>query len=182
MIGTPSRVRGRLLRRLRQFAYLHATPAQESRFERHLRRYALRSQSRHDVDANVLAILAVESFLRPRPARALEYALWFALSLARRKSVGGLSVGTAQGQLVHWHELGLLEGVDFSARALARVRDPQANYELCRRFLSARRALDEPDAQRLARTYTGGSQRVYVELLSAARATLAPGGARMSPR
>jgi hypothetical protein len=146
-----------------------------ARFERHLRRTLPRlrdlQSDGHD-DANVLAILAVETFFRPRLARGIEYLAWFAMSLCRRQAVALLSVGTAQAKLEHWRAYGLIESERFSFRALAGVTSLPANYDLCCRFLASRRALHECDIHAVALAYTGGARRQYVELLSTARTAL----------
>lgn len=161
-----------LLRRARKVSDLYVAPATTARFERHLQRTLPRLrnlQSEGHDNANVLAILAVESFFRPRLVRGIEYLAWFAMSLWRRQTVCLLSVGTAQAKLEHWRAFGLLESERFSPRGLAKVTRLPANYDLCRRFLGSRRALHEPDLHALALAYTGGSRRQYVELLSTAR-------------
>lgn len=146
-----------------------------ARFERHLRRTLPRLRNLQSDDhehANVLAILAVETFFRPRLVRGVEYLAWFAMSLCRRQTAPLLSVGTAQAKLEHWRALGLIESERFSLRGLGVVTSPTTNYDLCRRFLASRRALHERDLHAVALAYTGGSRRQYVELLSTARTAL----------
>lgn len=143
-------------------------------FERHLARLApafdgLRARG-HD-NPNVLAILAVESYYRPRAIRAVEYALW-ALASALGRPVDRLSVGRAQLQLVHWRALGVLADTRFNRESLARVRDFEANYRACRRFLDRGGMLAEPRAKALAGFYAGTSQR-YADLLATARSAIA---------
>jgi hypothetical protein len=143
------------------------------RFRRHVKRTiphmaALRDRG----NANVLAILLVETFYRPRLVRWLEYLIWMTTSLARgtRETI---SVGPAQLQLRHWRDAGLLDGVDFSLRRLATVSSLEANYEACRRYLSARGALREHDPAALARTYAGGERLAFPALLAQARQVVA---------
>ncbi len=130
-------------------------------FRRHLRRLEPRLEQlrAQGLDSpNVLTLLTVESFYRSGPARLAEYVLWAATSALRRPSVEYLSVGRAQVQLRHWRTLGLLDDTRFSLRRLARVRDLEANYEACLRYLERQGALHEPEPAALARTYAGGVQ------------------------
>jgi hypothetical protein len=148
------------------------TIARRLRFRRHLRRIepvlaGLRSNGHSE--PNVLAILAVESFYRPRPVRALEYAVWALASLVAPASVGRISVGMAQLRLANWVELGLMDSPRFSTRRLRWVRGPEASYEACRRFLSARGALDEADPVALSRVYAGGDRRHFAVMLEQVR-------------
>ena len=140
-------------------------------FERHLSRSApvvdwLRA--RGHTNPNVLAILMVESFYRPRRVRAVEYAFWAAASAIGRPSVERLSVGRAQVQLTHWRSLGLLSDTRFSRDALGRVRDAETNYVACQRFLERDGTLAEREDSALALSYTGASSR-YTNLIGAAR-------------
>ncbi|HEX2164757.1 MAG TPA: hypothetical protein VHM02_12470, partial [Thermoanaerobaculia bacterium] len=139
---------------------------------RHLRRLRPRLVRLHaagERSPNVLALLAVESFYRPRWRRAGEYALWIALSLAAPGRLARLSVGPAQVQLRHWRALGHLDGLRPTPARLAAVRDWAANARVCRDFLAARGALDEPDPGRLTRLYTGWDRPGFARRLAAAR-------------
>jgi hypothetical protein len=145
--------------------------AHEARFRLHLRRMKpkldrLRRSGRSN--ETVLAILAVEAFYRPSLRRAVEYGGWFVLSLLGRGSAARITVGIAQARLSHWRDLGLLDSERFSIRRLARVLDPDANYEVCRRYLRERRILGEPDTAVLTAAYTGGPRRDYAEMLKRA--------------
>jgi hypothetical protein len=147
-------------------------------FERHLSRSVpvLDSlRARGHTNPNVLAILMVESFYRPRHVRAAEYAFWAAASAVRTPSVERLSVGRAQVQLTHWQSLGLLEDTRFSRDALARVRDAETNYVACQRFLERAGTLTEREDGALALSYTGASSR-YADLIGAARRAVAAQG------
>lgn len=151
--------------------------ARRARFALHLRRMArtterLRRNGRSE--SNVLAILAVEAFYRPRALRTIEYLVWFIRSLLNRPTAGGISVGIAQAKISNWHDLGVLDSERFSPRRLARVLDADANYEVCRRYLADRRMLDELDLKTLTAAYTGGSRRDYVQMLDEALVALAP--------
>lgn len=132
-------------------------------------------RARGHASPNVLAILIVESFYRPRPARAVEYAFWAAASVAGRPSVERLSVGRAQLQLTHWRSLGLLEDTKFSREALTRVRDPEVNYIACSRFLARDGTLAEREDGALALSYTGAAGR-YAGLIGRARSAVAAQG------
>jgi hypothetical protein len=143
----------------------------QARFRLHLSRMRpkldrLRQSGRSN--ETVLAILAVEAFYRPILRRAVEYAGWLILSLLGSRSAARVTVGIAQARVSHWHDLGLLESERFSLRGLARVLDPEANYEVCHRYLSRRLILDEPDSRVLTRAYTGGSRPDYAEMLDRA--------------
>ena len=151
--------------------------AREARFRLHLRRMRpkfnrLRESGRSN--QTVLAILAVEAFYRPSLRRAVEHGGWFILSLLRSRSASRITVGIAQARVSHWRDLGLIDSERFSLRRLARVLDLDANYDVCHRYLSARRMLDERDAGALAVAYTGAARRDYAEMLSQARVALAP--------
>jgi hypothetical protein len=142
------------------------------RFERHLERMApdLRElRGTGHSNANALAILAVESFFRPRPARVLEYAAWILLSLVGRRWAGRLSVGTSQAQVRHWRSLGVIDDERFSFERLARVRSLRANYLVCLRFLSVHRATEVDDERLLAWIYAGDDRRHYEALLARAK-------------
>ena len=128
-------------------------------------------------DRNVLAILAVEGFYRPRPRRAFEYGGWLALSVVGSRSVGRITVGPAQVQLSHWCDLGMLESTRFSFRRLRRVHDLDANYEVCRRYLQERRILAESDATVLTRAYAGAPRGDYATMLQQALAAVSTRGA-----
>lgn len=150
-------------------------PAGELRFRLHLRRMRrkldrLRRNGRSN--PSVLAILAVETFYRPLPLRMLEYAGWFLLSALRSSSASGLTVGVAQAQLQHWHDLGPLESNRFSLDSLARVRELESNYEVCRAYLSRRRMLAAADPAALAVAYAGGPRRQYARMLQRALAAV----------
>ncbi len=145
--------------------------AREARFQLHLRRMRrklepLRRSGRSN--PNVLAIIAVEAFYRPRARRAVEYAGWLVLSLLARGSAERITVGIAQVRLSHWRDLGLLDSERFSIRRLARVLDPSVNYEACRRYLSDRRMLHESDATTLTAAYTGAPRPRYAGMLDQA--------------
>jgi hypothetical protein len=145
--------------------------ARETRFPLHLRRMTPkleRLQRSGRSDPEVLAILAVEAFYRPRPRRAIEYIGWLVLSVLGHRSAARVTVGIAQARLSHWRDLGLLDSERFSIRRLARVLDLGANYEVCRRYLSANRMLDQPDPTALTVAYTGGQRRDYAEMLEQA--------------
>lgn len=148
----------------------------EPRFERHLARSRPRLErlrQEGDEHPNVLALLAVESFYRPRWRRAGEYVLWAALSLTAPRRLARLSLGPAQVQLRHWRALGQLDGIRFSFGRLAAVRDWRRNARVCRDFLAVRGALGERDPGRLTRLYTGWDRPGFARRLAAARAVLA---------
>jgi hypothetical protein len=150
---------------------LNATIAREARFRRHLRRYQpvlqrLRASGRSD--PNVLAIVAVESFYRPRLLRAVEYVLWALISVVAERPAGRISVGVAQLKLANWVETGMIDGTRFSLPRLRRVRDPEMNFDACRRFLSARGALGETDPASLSRAYAGGERPHFAAMLDQA--------------
>ena len=123
-------------------------------------------------DRNVLAILAVEGFYRPRPRRAFEYAGWLALSAVGSRSVGRITAGPAQVRLSHWRDLGMLESTRFSVRRFLRVRDLDTNYEVCRRYLQKRRVLAEGDVTVLTRAYAGAPRGDYATMLQQALAAI----------
>lgn len=174
----------KLVRRLAHAAdvvtWRRGTPA----FERHVDR-SLRTvdelRSRGHAAPNVLAILLVETFYRPRLVRAAEYLFWALASLLRRPGIDRLSVGSAQVQLIHWKAFGLASSTRFSRRELARVRDLEANYVACSRYLEHRGLLAEGDERTLALAYNGAARYVgrvarYAELIAAARGALAATG------
>jgi hypothetical protein len=147
---------------------LNVTFARAHRFRRHLRRMSptlWRLQAAGLDHRNVLAVLAVESFYRPRPLRAFEYATWMLSSLLGRRRHRRLSVGIAQIQLRHWRDLGLLESTRFSLPALAQVRDAESNYKACWRYLSSRGALYSRDPELIGSAYAGGGRRHYAVML-----------------
>lgn len=147
--------------------------AAEPRFERHLRRLRPRLERLRREGGehpNVLALLAVETFYRPRRRRAGEYALWLLLSLAAPRRLARLSLGPAQVQLRHWVALGHLDGLRFTPARLAAVRDWRRNARVCHDFLAVRDALDEADPGRLTRLYTGWDRPGFARRLAAARA------------
>jgi len=112
------------MRRVGGLADLHVEWRRVPRFERHLQRVKRRMQGLALSGAgeiNVLAILAVESFYRPRIARALEYVTWALLSALSSTRVATLTVGMSQAQLCYWEELGLIDGHRFSPERLAGV-------------------------------------------------------------
>jgi hypothetical protein len=142
------------------------------RFERHLGRMAPDIQELRAAECsnvNALALLSVESFFRPRPARLLEYAAWVLLSLAGRRWAGRLSVGRSQAQVRHWRRLGVIDDERFSFERLARARSLHANYLVCLRFLSAHRATDLGDERILAWIYAGAHREHYAPLLARAK-------------
>jgi hypothetical protein len=156
-------------------ANLSAT--RRTRFRLHLWRMRSkfeRLRRRGCSDPNVLAILAVEAFYRPRARRAVEYGGWLLLSLVGSRSAARITVGIAQARVSHWRDLGLLDSVRFSIRGLARVLDLGANYEVCHRYLSERRLPEDPDATALTAVYTGAQRRQYAEMLEQALAVIAP--------
>lgn len=124
-------------------------------------------------NVNAVAILAVESFFRPRPARLLEYTAWVLLSLAGRRWAGRLSVGRSQAQVRHWQRLGVIDDERFSLERLSRVRSLDANYLVCLRFLSARHATDVEDERILAWIYAGADREHYAPLLARAKEVIA---------
>ena len=121
-----------------------------------------------DANQRVLAILAVETFYRPAPRRAIEYAGWFVLSLLGSGAAARITVGIAQVRISHWRDLRLLDSERFSLRGLARVLDPEANYEVCQRYLAERGMLAEPDSSALTAAYTGGARSDYASMLDRA--------------
>ena len=78
-------------------------------------------------------------------------------------------------QLRHWRRHGLLDGLRFTPRRLAVVRDWTANARACRAFLAARDALDEAEPERLTRLYTGWDRPGFAPRLAAARAAFGAG-------
>lgn len=169
----------RLARRAARAADWATWRRRPASFERHLARSGpvlAQLRAGGHTSANVLALLLVESFYRPRPARVVEYVFWAAASAIGRPSVERLSLGRAQLQLTHWRSLGLLEDVRFSRKALARVRDPEANYLACSRFLARDGVLAEREDVALARAYTGAPRPRYADLVGAARSALATQG------
>jgi hypothetical protein len=159
---------------------LNITVARRARLRRHLRRLRpvlarLRAQGRDE--PNVLAILAVESFYRPRLLRGFEYAAWAALSILMLDRVTRLSVGRAQMKLENWVAVGLLDSTRFSAAGLRRVRKAESCYEACRRYLGAHGALRERDARALGRAYAGGERRHFALMLEEARDQITGPGA-----
>jgi len=149
----------------------------DDRFRRHLARLApvLDRLAAAGLDEpNVLALLAVESFYRPRAARLGEYALWAMASLVGPSALPTLSPGLAQVQLRHWLGAGELAGLRWTPSRLARVLDPAANYRVCRRFLADRGALDLADPVRLTRLYTGWDRPGYSRRLAQARRSYEP--------
>jgi hypothetical protein len=150
--------------------------AHDARFRLHLRRMRpklnrLRQNGRSN--ETVLAVLAVEAFYRPRLSRAVEYGGWFVLSLLGRRSAARITVGIAQARVSHWRDLGLLDSERFSLRRLTRVLDPDANYEVCHRYLSESGMLGEPDTAVLTKAYTGGARRDYAVRLERALVAVA---------
>lgn len=144
----------------------------DERFRRHLARVRPRLARLAAAgldEPNVLALLAVESFYRPRTARLGEYALWAAASLLRPSALPTLSPGLAQVQLRHWAAAGEIGGLRWTPSRLAKVLDPAANYLVCRRFLADRGALDLVDPARLTRLYTGWDRPGYARRLERAR-------------
>ena len=167
--------RPRLLRLLSRYfgEGVYSRVGRRRGFDRHLRRTLARFG--HDgpgaaANPNVLALLAVESFFRPRSARLVEYATWMLASLPPRRWLGRLTVGIAQARLEHWDDLGLIDGLGFSPGRLARVADPAANYGVCLRYLEQRGAVDTLDVVALTRTYVGAARPEYTALLERARA------------
>ena len=155
---------------------LNIALAGRTRFRLHVRRmrrttYRLRRNGRSD--PKVLAILAVEAFYRPRAARTIEYLWWLVLSVLGKPSASTITVGIAQARTSHWRDLGLLNSERFSLRRLARVLDLDANYDVCHRYLSERRMLDERDVLALTHAYTGGPRRDYAGMLNEALVALA---------
>jgi len=126
-------------------------------------------------DPNVLAILTVETFYRPRGLRLLEYLGWLALTLLRSDRARKISVGPGQLQVVHWQDLGLIDSDGFSIERCARVRDVEANYEACRRYLSRHDLLAERDPKVLTCAYTGSDRAGYSSMLAEARGVLSAG-------
>jgi len=162
---------------------LNATIAREARFRRHLRRLQpvlerLRAGGRSE--RNVLAILAVESFYRPRLLRALEYVTWAAISVVAPAAARRISVGMAQLQLANWVTVGMIDSTRFSRERLRRVRSAEASFDACRRYLNARDALDERDAAALSRAYAGGERRHFAAMLDQARGASAARPARVA--
>jgi hypothetical protein len=151
----------------------NVTFARDLRFRRHLCRLSpvlerLRRGGRSD--PNVLAIVAVESFYRPRLLRALEYAAWALASVVTPRLTGAVSVGMAQLKLANWVEVGMLDQAGFSLERLRRVRDPELNFDACRRFLRASGALYVADPVELSRAYAGGERPHFALLLEQAMA------------
>ena len=150
--------------------------AREARFRRHLRRVTpalARLLGGGRAEPNVLAILAVESFYRPRPLRALEYVAWATLTLLAPRRTPAISVGVAQLRLDNWRALGMIDSTRFSPARLRRVRDVGANYEACRRYLEARGALHQRDPEQLGGAYAGGQRHHFAPMLREARSGLA---------
>lgn len=149
--------------------------ARNVRFPVHLRKMRRRMAGlprNSRANRNVLAILAVEGFYRPRPRRAFEYLGWLTLSLFGSRSVGRITVGPAQVRLSHWRDLGMLKSTRFSLRRLRRVQDLDANYEVCRRYLRERRVLAERDVTVLTRAYAGAPRGDYATMLQQALAVI----------
>src|SRR5882757_4039915 len=137
------------MRRVGGLADLHVEWRRVPRFERHLQRVKRRMQGLALSGAgeiNVLAILAVESFYRPRIARALEYVTWALLSALSSTRVATLTVGMSQAQLCYWEEFGLIDGHRFSPERLAGVARLDHNYAICAHYLRARGALNLDDS------------------------------------
>jgi len=150
--------------------------ARVARCDLHLRRMRrkLERLRRDDhSDSNVLAILAVEAFYRPRARRLVEYASWLALSMLGSRSAERITVGIAQVRLSHWRDLGLLDSERFSIDNLARVLDADSNYEACHRYLSGRNLLHESDPATLTTAYTGAARPHYAAMLEQALITFA---------
>lgn len=160
--------------------------APEPRFDEHLRRLRPRLDGLRQAGEShpaVLALLAVESFHRPRWRRAGEYLLWAACSLAAPGRLERLSLGPAQVQLRHWRRAGLLDGLRLTPSRLATVRDWRANARAAHAFLAAHGALGERDPDRLTRLYTGWDRPRFAERLERALASFgAAAAAGGSPR
>jgi hypothetical protein len=144
--------------------------ARRRRFERHLRR-VLPWLGRHieDPNPNAMALVAVETFVRPLPMRMAEYAAWCVGSLRGSPWLETLSVGPAQIQLANWRRLGAIPGVRFTPARFWRVRDPRSSYRVCLELLAESGLADSPSAAALARCYTGAAGTPYVDLLEKAR-------------
>lgn len=153
---------------------MHDRYARRAGFERHLARIAptLAALRANGGEENALAVIAVESFFRPRAMRVVEYAAWALWSVRPGEGLSLLSVGRSQAQLRHWQAAGVLDGPRFSRRRLRCVRDLEENYRVCRSVLAARGALHEADVSALARAYTGGERENYRSLLAAARSAI----------
>jgi hypothetical protein len=159
---------------------LNITVARRARLRRHLRRLRpvfvqLRGQGRDE--PNVLAILAVETFYRPRLLRGLEYVAWATLSILMMDRVRRLSVGMAQMRLENWVAVGLLDSTRFSAAGLRRVRKTESCYEACLRYLGAHGVLQERDPRALSHAYAGGERRHFALMLKEARDEITRPGA-----
>ena len=124
----------------------------------------------------MLALLVVESLLRPRVQRLGEYLLWWGLGARlgfRRREL--LSVGISQVQLRHWRALGALPSTRFSAASLRTVLSAEANYDVCLAYLERWADWDEdPPLGDLVRAYTGGRSSRYLGLLERALVLLDP--------
>ena len=166
-----------LREKLARMRNVNLAKAREARFRLHLQRMRpkldrLRQSGRSN--RTVLAILAVEAFYRPGLRRVVEHGGWFILSLLRSRSASRITVGIAQARVSHWRDLGLIDSERFSFHRLARVLDLDANYDVCHRYLSTRRMLDERDPGALTVAYTGARRRSYAEMLSQAGVALGP--------
>lgn len=124
-------------------------------------------------DPLVLALLAVETFQRPRRERTGEYAAWAVLSRVAPQRVQRLSVGIAQVQLRHWVRLGPLDSSLFSVRNLRAVRSPGCNYDVCAAYLRDALPGDSRALSDVVRAYTGGQSPRYLALTESALTSLA---------
>jgi hypothetical protein len=144
--------------------------ARARRFEFHLRR-TLPPLTRMDSspNPNAMALLAVETFVRPAHVRAVEYACWVIGSIFSSRWLGTLSVGPAQIQLAHFVRLGVLARAGFTPARMRRIAGRRLGYETCLRLLEEGGLEDTDDVQKLARFYSGANGTPYAELLSQAR-------------
>ncbi|HZA59831.1 MAG TPA: hypothetical protein VE523_11655 [Solirubrobacterales bacterium] len=157
--------------------------ARRRRFEWHLRR-VLPWLGRHveDPNPNAMALVAVETFVRPLPMRMAEYAAWCAGSLRGSPWLETLSVGPAQIQLANWRRLGAIPDVRFTPARFRRVRDRRSSYRVCLELLAEGGLANSPSAAALARCYTGAAETPYVDLLENARVRAVAHLARLGAR
>ena len=120
-------------------------------------------------DQAVASLLSTEMYFRRSLHRLVEYIAWIIYWVICPEKLGSLSVGLAQIQLRHWHDLGFIPSLNPTLKNLKLITHPTTNYIACRKFLLVRGYAKDISLIDLAQLYTGSARKYYVTVLAKAQ-------------
>jgi hypothetical protein len=83
----------------------------------------------------IIALMATESFFRPKLHRLAEVFCWLVLDILHSERSKYISVGISQVQVRHWHSAGIISGSDSRVSIMLKFFSPFQNYDMCKYFI-----------------------------------------------